>query len=263
MNKIYVMKPKINYRIILSPAKTLRKNLKAKGINYTNPVFLEHAQILVNQLKTYSPAELQQLLNVNRDIAELNFARYAGWHLPFTPENSTPAILTFAGDVYEGLMATDFTDDELEFSNQTIFMLSGLYGFLRALDLMQPYRLEMGTKLQIGQFKSLYDFLGNSITKFLHFTVGDGYLVNLASKEYSRVIDSKQFGERFINIEFKEYRPEGLKVIPILSKRARGLMARFAVKNQIVNVDDLKLFVYEGYSFSDSLSGGTNWVFVR
>lgn len=257
------MIPKINYRIILSPAKTLRKNPKAKGINYTNPVFLEHAQKLVNQLKTYSPAELQQLLNVNRDIAELNFARYAGWHLPFTPENSTPAILTFAGDVYEGLMATDFTDDELEFSNQTIFMLSGLYGVLRAFDLMQPYRLEMGSKIQVGQHNSLYDFWGDSLTGFLAQNVSDGYLVNLASKEYSRAINDKHFGDRFITIEFKENRPEGLKVIPILSKRARGLMARFAVKNKIVNVEDLKLFDYEGYSFSDPLSTATKWVFVR
>ncbi|MEW5845389.1 MAG: peroxide stress protein YaaA [Bacteroidota bacterium] len=257
------MIPKINYRIILSPAKTLRKNFKAKQMDYTTPVFLDQAQAIVSQIKTYSPVELRKLLNVSQDIADINFTRYAEWHLPFTPQNSTPAILTFAGDVYEGLLATDFTDDELAFSHQTIFMLSGLYGILRALDLMQPYRLEMGTKLQVGQQKSLYDFWGNSITEFLQQVVGNGYLVNLASKEYSRAIDHKVFGNRFIDIEFREQRPEGLKVIPILSKRARGLMARFAVKNQIVNVDDLKLFDYEGYSFSDPLSGNTNWVFVR
>lgn len=257
------MVPSTNYRIILSPAKTLRKNLKAKQMDFTTPVFLEKSQAIVSQLKTYSPVELRKLLNVSQDIADLNFTRYAEWHLPFTPQNSTPAILSFAGDVYQGLMATDFTDDELEFSNQTIFMLSGLYGIMRALDLMQPYRLEMGTNLKIGQQNSLYEFWGSSITNFLQQAVGDGYLVNLASKEYSRVIDHKVFGDRFINIEFKEHRPEGLKVIPILSKRARGLMARFVVKNKIANVDDLKLFDYESYSFSDLLSDNTNWVFVR
>lgn len=233
------------------------------GNNYTIPVFIERAQALVNQLKTYSPAELKDILGVSQKIADLNFTRYASWHLPFTTENSTPAILTFAGDVYEGLLADDFTDDELEFSNRIIFMLSGLYGVLRALDLMQPYRLEMGSNIQVEQHKSLYDFWGDSITRFLDQNVKDGYLVNLASKEYSRVINEKFFGNRFITIEFKENRPEGLKVIPILSKRARGLMARFAVKNKIVNVEDLKLFDYEGYSYSDPLSTVTKWVFVR
>lgn len=233
------------------------------GKNYPEPVFLDRAQELVKQLKTYSPVELKDVLDVSQDIADLNFTRFANWHLPFTPENSTPAILTFAGDVYEGLQATDFTDDELAFSNRIIFMLSGLYGVLRAFDLMQPYRLEMGSKIQVGQHKSLYDFWGDSITGLLDQNVSDGYLVNLASKEYSRAINDKHFGDRFITIEFKENRPEGLKVIPILSKRARGLMARFAVKNKIVNAEDLKLFDYEGYSFSDPLSNATKWVFVR
>lgn len=233
------------------------------GKNYSEPVFLDRAQELVKQLKTYSPVELKDVLDVSQDIADLNFTRFANWHLPFTPENSTPAILTFAGDVYEGLQATDFTDDELAFSNRIIFMLSGLYGVLRAFDLMQPYRLEMGSKIQVGQHKSLYDFWGDSITGLLDQNVSDGYLVNLASKEYSRAINDKHFGDRFITIEFKENRPEGLKVIPILSKRARGLMARFAVKNKIVNAEDLKLFDYEGYSFSDPLSNATKWVFVR
>ncbi|HOK86337.1 MAG TPA: peroxide stress protein YaaA [Tenuifilum sp.] len=252
-----------NYCIVLSPAKTLRSNLKVAGKNYSEPVFLDRAQELVKQLKTYSPVELKDILGVSQDIADLNFTRYANWHLPFTPENSTPAILTFAGDLYEGLQATDFTDDELAFSNRIIFMLSGLYGVLRAFDLMQPYRLEMGSKIQVGQHKSLYDFWGDSITGLLDQNVSDGYLVNLASKEYSRAINDKHFGDRFITIEFKENRPEGLKVIPILSKRARGLMARFAVKNKIVNAEDLKLFDYEGYGFSDPLSTATKWVFVR
>lgn len=252
-----------NYCIVLSPAKTLRSNLKVIGENYSEPVFLERAQELVKQLRTYGPAELKEVLGVSQNIADLNFTRYANWHLPFTPENSTPAILTFAGDVYEGLQATDFTDDELVFSNQIIFILSGLYGVLRALDLMQPYRLEMGSKIHVGQHKSLYDFWGDSLTGFLDRNVRDGYLVNLASKEYSRAINDKHFSKRFITIEFKENRPDGLKVIPILSKRARGLMARFAVKNRIVNAEDLKLFDYEGYNFSDPLSTATKWVFVR
>jgi hypothetical protein len=252
-----------NYCIVLSPAKTLRSNLKVANKNYSMPVFLERSKLLANQLKSYDPFELKRLLGVSQDIADLNFTRYANWHLPFTPENSALAILTFAGDVYEGLLATDFTDEEMAFSNRIIFILSGLYGVLRALDLMQPYRLEMGCKIQVGQHKSLYDFWGDSITNFLDQNVNDGFLVNLASKEYSRVINNKHFGERFITIEFRENRPEGLKVIPILSKKARGLMARFAVKNKIFNAEDLKLFDYEGYSYSDLLSTATKWVFVR
>ncbi|HDP75237.1 MAG TPA: peroxide stress protein YaaA [Bacteroidales bacterium] len=254
---------KPNFCIVLSPAKTLRSNLKVADNNYSMPVFLERAQELVKQLKTYGPLELKRLLGVSQDIADLNFTRYANWHLPFTSENSIPAILTFAGDVYEGLLATDFTDDEMAFSNRIIFMLSGLYGVLRALDLIQPYRLEMGSKIQVGQHKSLYEFWGDSITNFLDQNVNDGYLINLASKEYSRIINEKHFGDRFITVEFRENRPEGLKVIPILSKKARGLMARFAVKNKIFNAEDLKLFDYEGYSYSDPLSAATKWVFVR
>lgn len=253
----------VNYRIILSPAKNMRGTVNAINSKPTIPIFIDESKKIVNWLKSLSPVELRKLLNVSQDIADLSFTRFAKWQLPFTTENSTPAILTFAGDVYRGLRATDFSADELEFSNRTIFILSGLYGILQALDLMQLYRLEMGTKIQLGGHKSLYDFWGDSITEFLHKKIGDGYLVNLASQEYSRVVDASRFGNRFITVEFKEYRPEGLKTIPTLSKRARGLMARFAVKNRIVNVDELKLFDYEGYSFSDPLSNETNWVFVR
>lgn len=257
------MAEKLNYRIILSPAKTINEHLCKVDLMVTTPEFLDEAKAIVNQLKSHNPIELKKILGVSQEIADLNFARYGCWHLPFTPSNSKPAVLAFAGDVYVGLKATDFSANELEFANNTIFILSGLYGILRALDLMQPYRLEMGTKLKIGNNKSLYDFWGNKITLLLEKAVGDGYLVNLASREYSRVVDSKQFGSRLIEIEFKEYRPEGLKVIPILSKRARGLMARFAVKNHITDVNNLKHFDYEGYSFNDRLSDSTKWVFVR
>lgn len=258
------MEKKSSYCIILSPSKTLKEIKEAVNITTSTPLFLNNSQELVNQLREFSPKEISKLMGISPKLAELNFIRFAQWHLPFTHQNSSPAILSFAGDVYEGLQAHDFTTDELLFANERIFILSGLYGILRALDLMQPYRLEMGTRFDIlNRYSTLYEFWGNRITRFLKEHVETGYVVNLASQEYSKVVDQKFFGERFLTIEFRENRPDGLKVIPILSKRARGLMARFAVKNRVANVDELKLFDYEGYTYSDSLSSATTWVFIR
>lgn len=258
------MEKKSNYCIILSPSKTLKEFKEAVNIPTSTPLYLNYSQELVNQLREFSPKEISKLMGISPKLAELNFIRFAQWHLPFTHQNSSPAILSFAGDVYEGLQAHDFTTDELLFANERIFILSGLYGILRALDLMQPYRLEMGIRFDIlNSYSTLYEFWGNRITEYLKEHVETGYVVNLASQEYSKVVDKNLFGERFLTIEFRENRPDGLKVIPILSKRARGLMARFAVKNRVANVDELKLFDYEGYTYSDSLSSGTTWVFIR
>lgn len=262
--KIRGMEKKSNYCIILSPSKTLKEFRGTINIATSTPRYLSYSQELVKQLRAFSPKELSSLMGISPKLADLNFIRFAQWHLPFTHQNSFPAILSFAGDVYEGLRADDFTADELLFANERIFILSGLYGVLRALDLMQPYRLEMGTRFDIlNSYSTLYQFWGNRISEFLKEHVENGYIVNLASQEYSKVIDKNLFGKRFLTIEFRENRSNGLKVIPILSKRARGLMARFAVKNRVVNVDELKLFDYEGYTYSDSLSSGTNWVFIR
>lgn len=261
--KLVLKMNKDSYIIILSPAKTLNESVKYLNVKHSTPRFTEKTNQLVELLKQYSQRDLEALLGVSPKIAKLNLERYARWQPIHSDANSAPAILTYAGDVYEGLNVDDFSVDELLFSDQKIFILSGLYGVLRSLDLIQLYRLEMSTRLPINNRNSLYDFWGIDITDFLLAQVGNGFLVNMASQEYSKAVDHKPFGSRFITVEFRELRPDGLKVVPILSKRARGLMARFAVKNRVENVEQLKLFDYEGYIFSEPNSSETHWVFIR
>lgn len=248
---------------LLSPSKTLSELENSRCNLFTTPTFIEKSQSIVRQIRQLSYGELEQLLDVSSKIAFLNWQRYQQWELPFHLSNSRQALLYFYGDVYEGLNAVDFDSLDFEYAQNHIRIISGLYGVLRPLDLIQPYRLEMGASFKVDNKISLYDFWRNDVAAFLSQELGNnGRIVNLASNEYYRVID-KRLGEKALHIEFRENKPEGLKVIPIFSKRARGLMARFAVKNKIVNVDDLKLFDYENYMFYEPLSTSNKWVFIR
>ncbi|MDI3527671.1 MAG: uncharacterized protein PWR03_1854 [Tenuifilum sp.] len=255
------MSKQTNFKIILSPAKKINDKVEYNDLEYSKPEFLEGARDIVRYIQTLNQNELGKLLGVSQKLLELNYMRYAMWNE--SASNSHPAIFAFAGEVYRGINVADFSKEELRFINDTVFILSGLYGALRPLDLIQPYRLEMGTKIKFNRFNSLYQYWGKTITNFMLQQVGNGYLVNLASNEYSRVVDKKVFGDKVINIEFKEYKPNGLKVVPIYSKRARGLMTRFVAKNQLTDVNQLKLFDLEGYSYSDTLSSKSTWVFIR
>lgn len=249
--------------LLLSPSKTMSVLENSNCNMFTIPVFIEKSLKIVSQIKLLSHNDLEKLYDASSKIAFLNWQRYQEWILPFNLSNSRQSILYFHGDVYEGLNVVDFDLSDFAYAQNHIRIISGLYGLLRPLDLIQPYRLEMGAPFRVDDKTSLYNFWSKSIKDFLAEELGtDGRILNLASNEYYRAID-KELEERVIHIEFRENKPEGLKVIPILSKRARGLMARFAVKNKIVNADDLKLFDFENYMFYEPLSSSNKWVFIR
>lgn len=251
---------------VLSPAKSLDYDTPATTDNFTQPEFLSQSESLVEILKDYTPDKLASLMKISDKLADLNVARYLSWQPKFTPENAKQAVLAFKGDVYIGLDATAIDSDGLDYAQNHLRILSGLYGILKPLDLMQPYRLEMGTKLDTDSGKNLYEFWGNSLQdKVIELLSGhdNPVLVNLASKEYFTAIRLESLPNRVITPAFKDWKNGQYKHINFYAKKARGLMARYAIDNKIVDVDDLKGFDYEGYSYSEELSEGDNWVFTR
>jgi cytoplasmic iron level regulating protein YaaA (DUF328/UPF0246 family) len=251
--------------ILLSPAKTLDFSEKVVE-DYSTPRFLKESKRLVNTLKKKSAGDLQQLMGVSEKIANLNVERYKKFTMPFTPDNSKPSILAFKGDVYIGLEANEFDQDDLSFAQEHIRILSGLYGVLKPLDLMQPYRLEMGTSLETGKNKNLYEFWGNKLTKTLNEdlqdTEGEVFL-NLASNEYFKAVDTKKLKGRLLNIDFKENRDGKLKFISFNAKKARGRMAHLAVKERIQDPEQLKELVVDDYIYSPEHSDENNWMFIK
>ncbi len=252
--------------LVISPAKIL--NLKPQNITneYTQPDFLHQAAMLIDQLKQYPSDRIARLMDVNHNIAQTNVERFARWHTPFTPANAKQAILTFNGEVYNGLKASTLTVEDLHFTQKHLRILSGLYGVLRPLDLMQPYRLPMGTPLQPPRYDHLYEFWGNTITDALNaaFPANESQvLVNLASDEYFRSVNTKKLNARVIHVEFKEWSGNKYKTIVVYTKKARGLMCRFAIQHRITNPEDLKAFDSENYLFEKDMSTEDNWVFVR
>ena len=252
--------------IVLSPAKTLDFNTPPLIPDFTVPEFLNESEKLVGRLKTMSPKKLSELMGISSDLGELNFQRYQSWQLPFTPENAKQAIFAFNGDVYQGLNATTLSEIQLELSQSKLRILSGLYGVLRPLDLMQAYRLEMGTKLKYYKSKDLYAFWNPSITKKINEAVvesGSKVLVNLASNEYFKSIDKKKLKAEIITPDFKEHKNGSYLMISFFAKRARGLMTRFILENNISDPNDLLAFDYEGYTLNSHLSKSGNPVFTR
>ncbi|MBE0640375.1 MAG: peroxide stress protein YaaA [Bacteroidales bacterium] len=252
--------------ILLSPAKTLNFNIKPQTQSYTQPVFAEKSAELVIVLKRFSPSILQKLMSINPKLAELNVQRYLDWSLPFTPDNARQALLVFNGEVYNGLKAGTLTPDELDYAQNHLLILSGLYGALRPLDLIQPYRLEMGTKLKIGRKNDLYAFWGDQITGFINETLkntGQKYVINLASDEYFDVIRTEKLNAEIITPQFKDFSNGSYKFITVFGKKARGMMARFIIQKKVEEVEQLKLFDEEGYYFNENLSKGNTWVFTR
>lgn len=251
--------------IVISPAKRLDVSKLNRNIEYSQPEFLEEAKILVNILKKYSPSQLAKKMKVNAELAQLTADRFQNWHLPFTDENAKQALLTFKGDVFNGIDAEKMTMKDLDFAQQHLRILSGLYGVLRPLDLIQPYRLEMGTSLKGRGFKSLYDFWRDHINKFIGQELSNKskVLINLASKEYFKVIDDNQLNATVIEPDFREYKNGEYRFIHVLGKKARGLMVRYIINNKISDPEKLKLFNLEGYSYNDRLTEGNKWVFTR
>ncbi len=250
---------------LISPAKTLDLTPEFKDIE-TLPRFQKETNSLARALKKYSPSQLSQLMKISEKLALLNKDRYSTFSKEYTKINSKPAILSFKGDVYVGLQANDFNSKEIEFTQVHTRILSGLYGLLRPYDLMQAYRLEMSTKLNIRKYKNLYEFWGNKITKLLQEDIdktNSNVLINLASIEYFKAINTKKIKAKIINVNFKEYRNDELKFISFSAKKARGLMTRYIIKNQITDYNDLLGFNYEDYYFESSLSNETDWLFVK
>jgi cytoplasmic iron level regulating protein YaaA (DUF328/UPF0246 family) len=251
---------------VLSPAKSLDYDTPPTTSEFTQPEFLDDSQTLVNQLKELAPSDLASLMKISDKLATLNAARYGSWQTPFTSDNAKQAMLSFTGDVYQGLDATSLDEQGLEFAQQHVRILSGLYGLLKPLDLMQPYRLEMGTRLANERGKNLYEFWGKTLQdKLLSEFVGhdEPVLINLASKEYFTALQLKSFPNRVITPVFKDWKNGQYKHINFYAKKARGLMTRYAIDNQVTRVDDLKNFDYEGYQFAEDLSNGDDWVFTR
>jgi cytoplasmic iron level regulating protein YaaA (DUF328/UPF0246 family) len=252
--------------MVISPAKTLDYETPPITERFTQPQYLEHSQLLIDLLRDYSPAQISELMHLSDKLAALNVARYGSWSADFTPENAKQALLAFKGDVYTGLSVEDFTESDLLFAQEHLRMLSGLYGLLRPLDLMQPYRLEMGTKLANPRGKDLYAFWGERITGWLNEALveqGDDVLLNLASNEYFGAVKPKALNARVINVDFKDMKNGQYKIISFYAKKARGLMARWVIKERIGNPDQLPEFDYQGYRYSRDDSTSDRLVFLR
>lgn len=252
--------------MVISPAKTLDYETPPATPRFTQPEHLDHAQELIAQLRDLSPAQIAELMHLSDKLAGLNAARFGSWERPFNPSNAKQALLAFKGDVYTGLNAEDFSEEDFDFAQTHLRILSGLYGVLRPLDLMQAYRLEMGTKLANGRGKDLYAFWGERISAWLNEALaaqGDNVLLNLASNEYFGAVKRKALNARIIDTEFKDLKSGQYKIISFYAKRARGLMARWAIQHRAETPAQLQGFDLDGYAFTAAASTPERLVFRR
>lgn len=252
--------------IVVSPAKTLDYDTPPKTSTFTMPDYLDDSAELIHRLRELSALDISDLMHVSSKIAELNFDRYEIWDKKFNEKNAKQAVLAFKGDVYTGLDAESFSAKDFKFAQSHLRILSGLYGLLRPLDLMKAYRLEMGTKLSNERGKNLYEFWGSTITEGLNEQlkkIKSKHLINLASNEYFKSVKPKELKGEIITPAFKELKDGDYKMIGIYAKKARGLLSRYIIQNQLSDIEDIKSFDVEGYKFNSKLSKGTNWVFTR
>jgi cytoplasmic iron level regulating protein YaaA (DUF328/UPF0246 family) len=251
---------------ILSPAKTLDYETPLKTKLNSQPIYGRESNQLIKTLRTFEPFEVASLMKISDKLADLNHKRYVEWRNKPAESKTRPAALAFKGDVYQGLEAENFNDDDLKFAQRHLRILSGLYGLLRPLDVIQPYRLEMGTKLKTSKGQNLYDYWGTKLTTGLNEALKEskeGTLVNLASNEYFGAVQPKLLEGSLLNIGFKEKRNGQLKFVSFSAKKARGLMAKFIIKERLKNPDDLKNFDLEDYKFNKKLSSELDWTFSR
>ncbi|MGL4772054.1 MAG: peroxide stress protein YaaA [Clostridium sp.] len=253
--------------IVISPAKTLEMNTKEHNFKVSEPRYLYRSEKIMDELKKLQPNEIGKLMKISIKLSELNYLRNGAWskenHL-----NETPCIFAFKGDVYKGINIEEYSEDDIEYANSHLRILSGLYGILRPLDGIHEYRLEMGTKLKVGEKKNLYDYWGED---FLREEIlndakenGSEVIINLASEEYSKVLNlNKLPKDKLLNIMFKEFKNGEYKIVGIYAKKARGLMTSYILKNKVKNVEDIKNFSEEGYKFNRELSSDNEFVFTR
>lgn len=253
-------------KILISPAKSINEDVQFPVFNYSLPLFAKEAKSLVVKLKKKKACDLMDMMHVSKDIAELNVNRFKKWYLSDTPtDHVKPAAFLFTGEVYRGLAMNELSDEVLFKAQDSLCILSGLYGLLKPFDLIYPYRLEMGTKWNVSEkAANLYQFWGLKVLKALEKqTDKSEAIVNLASSEYAKVIPLKQLKRTVITPVFKEFKGGEYKVVMMYAKNARGKMARFILENEISSTEELKLFQVDGYQFNETLSDATNWVFVR
>jgi cytoplasmic iron level regulating protein YaaA (DUF328/UPF0246 family) len=251
---------------LLSPAKALDYETPAHVKTHTQPLFVPQASELIDVLREQSPQQIAALMDLSDPLSGLNVARYQAWRPTFTVQNAKQAVLAFDGDVYGGLDAKTLDTAALDWLQQHLCILSGLYGVLRPLDLMQPYRLEMGTRLVTPKGKNLYQFWGSQVAQYLNERAQADktpVVVNLASEEYFKVVDRKALTPRVVTCVFEERKGDGYKVVSFAAKRARGLMVRFAVQHRVSRVEQLRDFAEAGYRFVPAASETDRLVFRR
>ena len=252
--------------MVISPAKTLDFDTPATTKVSTQPDFLDQSQQLIDQLRELSPSDISSLMSVSDKLGNLNFDRFLNWHTPFDANNAKQAVLAFKGDVYTGLDAESFNSKDFKFAQKHLRILSGLYGLLRPLDYIQPYRLEMGTKFANNVGDNLYQFWGEQITDAINWQLKKSrsdVLLNLASNEYFKSIQQKNINADIITPVFKDLKSGKYKIVSFYAKKARGLMSAYVIKNQLTAVDDIKQFDIDGYGYNAAMSSAREWVFTR
>lgn len=251
--------------VLLSPAKNLDYETPVTTEEFTMPIFLDESQKLINKLKKLKPADIGDLMHLSPKLSDLNYERYQDFETPFTPQNAKQAMFAFNGEVYTGLDAYNLSEEEIQKAQQNVRMLSGLYGLLKPLDLMYPYRLEMGTKFQSSPTKkNLYEFWGSKITEEINKDLADhSCVVNLASIEYFKSVKKKELIKPVITPSFKDEKNGQFKTIMMYAKKARGSMAKYVVQQEPQTLEELKAFDTDGYRFEPSLSTELDWTFVR
>lgn len=252
--------------VIISPAKSLDFSPVDEHLPYSEPVFQDESEMLMNKLSSFSKKKLRELMGISDKLADLNYNRCKKWEKYFKPGVAKQALLAFNGEVFNGLQADSFSISDLEYAQEHLRILSGLHGFLRPLDLIRPYRLEMGIELRIRRKANLYQFWGDKIHHHIKNMIeqqDEPVLINLASNEYAKVVQLEKLPYRVITPVFKELRGDEYKQITIYFKKARGLLTSFILKNKLETPDEIKLFDYEGYGFHEALSTENEWVFTR
>ena len=251
-------------KLVISPSKSLNYESELPSSFSTESYFLSEAKQLNDLLKKKSAKDLSDLMHISPNLGQLNYERNQTWSLLFNSKNSRPAIYAFSGDVYRGLDAYTIQESKLDALQNTVRILSGLYGLLKPMDLLQPYRLEMGTKFPVGASKNLYEFWRQKVTSAINDDLKEGELfVNLASQEYFKAIDVKSLKVPVIHVDFKEFKNDQYKTIAIFAKLARGHMARFIIEKSVETIEGLKTFAVEGYGYDTNLSTDTKLVFTR
>lgn len=252
--------------IVLSPAKSLDFTTAPHVRRYSQPQWLDHSAELIADLKQLSPVQVAELMAISDKLAVLNVGRFGDWQPPFTPENAKQAVLAFDGDVYDGLAAKTLSAEDLDFAQDHLAILSGLYGLLKPLDLIQPYRLEMGTRFANPRGKDLYAFWGGRLADAINGQLDadpSPVLINLASEEYFKAVGEARIRHRVITPVFEDYKGGRYKIISFFAKKARGLMSRYLITRRLLDPEALKEFDVDGYAYSPAASEGDRWVFRR